>query len=318
MRLIGTLEGRPRAELFVAYLYSQRIRTVVEPQAGASDVFEIWVCDEDQVSNARHEFEQYRATSDLKIYEESLKKAEDILRQETRQKQTAAKNIKKVTYRTQVSSGWPPPITLTLVIISTIVSLISNFGDPGANNSLGKTLVREMLFVDQNDFIAEAEKVGKENVDPAISLKKGQLWRAVTPVFLHLHAMHLLFNMLAVIQLGRIIERMEGPWRYGLIILLTAIIPNLLQGLMPEEYFGNPIFAGMSGIAFGLFGFLWVKTSLQPEFGMAMPTSSVVLMLAWLVMGFTGALGPIANLAHLGGLLTGMLFAWLSVQLNSR
>lgn len=318
MRLIGTLEGRPRAELFVAYLFSQRIRTVVEPQAGASDVFEIWVCDEDQVPKARHELEQYRVASDLKVYEESLKKAEDLLRQETRQKQTAAKNIKKVTYRTQVASGWPPPITLTLVIISTIVSLISNFGDPGANNSLGKTLVKEMLFVDQNDYIAEAEKVGKENVDPAISLKKGQLWRAVTPVFLHLHAMHLLFNMLAVIQLGRLIERMEGPWRYGLIILLTAIIPNLLQGLMPEQYFGNPIFAGMSGIAFGLFGFLWVKTSLRPEFGMAMPTSSVVLMLAWLVMGFTGTLGPIANLAHLGGLLTGMLFAWLSVQLSSR
>jgi GlpG protein len=143
---------------------------------------------------------------------------------------------------------------------------------------------------------------------------KGEIWRMVTPVFLHFRPLHLLFNLLTVIPLGRIVERSEGNLRYSLFLLAAAALPNLLQGMLPPEYFGSPMFGGLSGIAFALFGFLWVKTSLKPSMGIYFQTSTVVLMLLWLVLGFTGQVGPIANMAHLGGLIVGLAGGWLAVQ----
>jgi GlpG protein len=318
MRLIGTLEGRKRAEVFVAFLISQKVRTIVEPQAGATDVYEIWICDEDQVTNAKSELEQFRLTTDLTKYEESRRKAEEVLREEQKRKATIAKNMQKVTYNTgPASSFWPPPITLTLIVIASIVSLITDFGSPSRNNSLGTTLNNEILFLNPSYFAEHPDEINHVKA-PATSILQGEFWRIITPIFLHLRPLHLLFNLLAVIPLGRIVERSEGNLRYGLFIFAAAAIPNLLQGLLPPQYFGNPMFGGLSGVAYALFGFLWVKTSIQPQMGIYFPTSTVILMLAWLVLGFTGQVGPIANMAHLGGLLVGLAGGWLAVQFPKR
>jgi len=314
MRLIGTLDGRKRAEVFVAFLISQKVRTIVEPQAGATDVYEIWICDEDQVSSAKTELEQFRVSTDLSKYEESRRKAEEVLKEEQKRKAAAAKNLQKVTYNTGPTSNfWPPPITLTLILIASLVSLLTDFGSPAKNNSLGTTLYTELLFLNPNYFIEHPDEINQV-ADPANSIMKGEIWRMVTPVFLHFRPLHLLFNLLTVIPLGRIVERSEGNWRYSLFLLAAAALPNLLQGMLPPEYFGSPMFGGLSGIAFALFGFLWVKTSLKPSMGIYFQTSTVVLMLLWLVLGFTGQVGPIANMAHLGGLIVGLAGGWLAVQ----
>lgn len=318
MRLIGTLEGRKRAEVFVAFLISQKIRTIVEPQAGATDVYEIWICEEDQVSSAKGELEQFRVSTDLTKYEESRRKAEEVLREEQKKKAAAAKNLQKITYNNgPKGSFWPPPITLTLIVIASLVSLITDFGSPSRNNGFGATLLSELSFLNPSYFVDHPDEINDVKA-PATSIMQGELWRIFTPIFIHLRPLHLLFNLLAVIPLGRIIERSEGNWRYGLFILAAAAIPNLMQGLLPREYFGNPMFGGLSGVAYALFGFLWVKTSLQPQIGIYFPTSTVVLMLLWLVLGFTGQVGPIANMAHLGGLLVGLAGGWLAVQFPRR
>ena len=47
-----------------------------------------------------------------------------------------------------------------------------------------------------------------------------------------------------------------------------------------------------------------------------MVPTNVVLMLGWLVVCMTGAFGPIANGAHLGGLIGGMLAAVIARALQ--
>ena len=318
MRLIGTLEGRKRAEVFVAFLISQRVRTIVEPQAGATDVYEIWICDEDQVHAAKGELEQFRLSTDLTKYEESRRRAEEVLREEQQRQAAAAKNLQKVTYTNgPTGSFWPPPITLTLVVLASLVSLITDFGNPGRNNSLGTTLLNEISFLNPSYFIQHPDEINRVQA-PATSIMQGEVWRIITPIFLHLLPLHLLFNLLAIISLGRIVERSEGNLRYGLFVFAAAAIPNLMQGLLPPEYYGNPMFGGLSGVAYALFGFLWIKTTLRPQMGIYFPTSTVILMLGWLVLGFTGQVGPIANMAHLGGLLVGLAGGWLAVQFPKR
>jgi GlpG protein len=194
-----------------------------------------------------------------------------------------------------------------LVVIASIVSLATNFMNPMESNTFGRVVLDELQFVSNADFITSQR-------DPAASLKKGELWRVVTPIFPHGNTIHLLFNALAIIQLGQLVERMEGTRRYALLILITAVVSSLLQGLLPEGLFGYPFFGGLSGVVYGVFGFLVVKTYLRPEIGIQLSQTSIMIMLGWLALGFTGQMGPIANMAHLGGLFAGALLAYIDTR----
>jgi len=88
--------------------------------------------------------------------------------------------------------------------------------------------------------------------------------------------------------------------------LSIGIMSNIIQYLS-----SGPAFGGMSGVVYGLLGYTWIR-SLQVKSGYQLPKSIVILMLAWLALGYTGWIGPIGNEAHLSGLIFGMAygFAW--------
>jgi GlpG protein len=165
--------------------------------------------------------------------------------------------------------------------------------------------MQQLMFVDMNLYL----KTG----DAAASLKQGELWRILTPAFLHGHPLHLLFNMLSLASLGRLTERLEGIGRYAVIMLLIAIGSHLLQGLMPVKWFGSPNFVGISGVIFGLLGYMGTKTTLRPDLGFQLPAQVYLMTGLILVFGFTGGAGDfqLANLAHLGGLVTGVAIGFV-------
>jgi len=74
-------------------------------------------------------------------------------------------------------------------------------------------------------------------------------------------------------------------------------------------------FGGMSGVNYGLFGFLWMKGKFDRSQNWQLPPQTVQLMLMWMVLCYTGLLGPVANYAHTAGLLIGMLLGIASARL---
>jgi GlpG protein len=72
------------------------------------------------------------------------------------------------------------------------------------------------------------------------------------------------------------------------------------------------LFGGMSGVLYALFGYIWVRGRLDSSLGLAMPPNTATILLVWLGLGFTGALGNVANVAHLGGLVSGALMGALA------
>ena len=89
---------------------------------------------------------------------------------------------------------------------------------------------------------------------------------------------------------------------------MTGVISNVGQYL----WSGPSLFGGMSGVIFGLLGYIWIRHTLAPHPALELPRGIIALMIGWLVVGMTGVIdlflqGNIANAAHLGGLLVGMV-----------
>lgn len=133
-----------------------------------------------------------------------------------------------------------------------------------------------------------------------------QLWRLITPAFLHFSALHLIFNLMWWWYLGGLIERQLGSTKLLVLLLVGAVLPNLM-----EFFISGPDFGGLSGVIYALVGYVWVVGRMRPDAGLQLPDGLFGFMLFWLVLGFFDLLGTnMANMAHLGGLLVGLLQGW--------
>lgn len=315
MRSLGQIDGRKQTERFVAYLLTLKIKTHIEGVDEQQDRWEVWIRNEDQMLTARKELSEFLASPNDPRYELAMKEATRILEEEQRARQTAAKNIRRIEMSngSRLTRGRVPPLTLTLAILAVIVSLLSGFMAPRENNKWGQTIVNELSFV-------EPSALESSKGDPAASLKRGELWRIITPIFMHGSPLHLAMNLLLLVSLGRLTERIQGTPKYALFILMLAVFPNLLQGLSPEWMRGSPNFVGISGVVYGLFGYIWIRSTLHPEMGIVIPLPMVVIFVGMIVLGLAVGLSDavpgwrLADLCHLGGLLVGIAVAYASEQ----
>ncbi len=305
MRYLTTFVGRPKAETFVAFLLTQNISTHVETSDAEKDEWEVWVRNEDALPQANEELTRFLASPEDPRYVRAIESARTILK-EQRQKQVArVRNIQtpKTMVTSSMFSGSLPPLTLTLVIICVVMQVLAVF-NTGTNSSLMKIINTQLSFVEPSLW-AQTE-------DPAASLKRFELWRIVTPGFLHKDILHLLLNMLSLVSLGRLVERLEGTARYAWIVLFVAIVAHLLQGLLPARLYGSPNFVGISGVVLGLFGYVAVKTQNRPDLGFYLPTQSYVMTGLLILFGFSESkYFPLAAIAHLAGLVAGGALGYL-------
>jgi GlpG protein len=102
--------------------------------------------------------------------------------------------------------------------------------------------------------------------------------------------------------LGRQVEFVRGPVKLGLMILVLAVVSNLAQATAQGPFFG-----GMSGVVYGIFGYIWMQQRLRPDSGFHLEPSTVVILLVWFFLCWFGVIQNVANYAHGGGLAAGML-----------
>lgn len=143
------------------------------------------------------------------------------------------------------------------------------------------------------------------------TLAGGQVWRLVTPIFIHFGVVHLLFNAAVVIEFGRRIERGAGSAVLLLLTLLIASISNVAQFFVTDA----PLFGGLSGVAYGLFAYVVARGRFDPALLWQVNPSfsiGIVIMLVMMSSGVTEWFGlRIANTAHWVGLSVGAFAALL-------
>lgn len=133
------------------------------------------------------------------------------------------------------------------------------------------------------------------------------LYRLVSPVFLHGGLYHLMTNMYSLNNVGPITEQMFGPGRFLSLYLVAGASGNLLSAIQSP----NPAL-GASGAVFGVMAGLFVFLNRNDVFlgsqGEAYSSSITQTLVINLVMG---ALNPMVdNWGHVGGAIGGAAMAY--------
>jgi rhomboid protease GluP len=136
----------------------------------------------------------------------------------------------------------------------------------------------------------------------------GQVWRLITPMFLHGSILHIGFNMYALFALGPALEGYYGHGRFLTLYLLSGFAGNVISFL----FSANPSL-GASTAIFGLIGaeaiFLYRNRGLLGAQAQRALGNVVFILVINLMLGFSPG---IDFWGHIGGLLGGTFFAWFA------
>lgn len=164
-------------------------------------------------------------------------------------------------------------------------------------------------------FAAETLAGGSTNIEVLVRMgakvtpliADGEYWRLLTSMFLHIGIMHLAFNAYALVILGTELERLYGPGRFLAIYLFSGLF-----GSLASYAFNDSLAAGASGAIFGLIGalaaFFLAHRERLGSYGRSRLANIAFLVAINLFFGFTQP--GIDNLAHIGGLLSGLALGW--------
>ena len=171
----------------------------------------------------------------------------------------------------------PYPITLTIIILCCLVYLVYAI--------LARKYADSAVYV----FLGADYKT--------FTLGLRQFYRLLTCGFVHGSLLHLLSNMYSLYIVGSYLETRLGKARYLFALFVSMLVASLSQGILSS----NTITIGMSG---GIYGLMMIFLLDLIHLKLINPQSLVPLVLINLFINF---LGTTAVIAHLGGLVTGVV-----------
>lgn len=294
MRQIGNLSDSEQAQTFQDYLLTRDIKSKVEQDG---NVWAVWIIDEDDLLKAKEELAAFKSNPGDTRYRQSRQEATRIREALIQDAKVAKKQVVDVRQRWERPFLSRCPVTMLLIGASILVAFGSRLGEDY------EPFVKALSF-------ASADKAGMYHLirSPDNDLRRGEVWRLVTPIFLHFNFMHILFNMLGMRDLGSAVEVRRGSLRYALIVLTIAVISNTAQ-----YAYSGPSFGGMSGVLFGLFGYIWMRSRYDPSSGFYMPPNMVIFVMAYFFLCMLNIFGSIANMAHGAGLATGAVLGYVPI-----
>jgi len=297
MRLIGHVPSESGALTFSDFLYVQGIHNQVEHE---KDGWAIWIHSEDEIGKAKDFLQSFLGNpNDPKFHKHSQQAAE--IKEKERQEDQAAR--KRTFDRTTLFKNTTPysigPLTVLFVVVACAVT-----GFAWTNSD--KSLYLSLLISEHRSELRE--------------VMNGEVWRLFTPALLHggptlnpMGIMHLVFNMMWLIDLGSMIEARESSRKLFSLMLVIGVLSNLTQW----KFGGGPNFVGMSGVVYGLLGYIWMRGKFDPTSGLSLHQQTVMMMMIWFFACWF-AIPGIANYAHTGGLVVGMAWGIAASFLSKR
>jgi GlpG protein len=315
MRQLTTLQDEAAARRFAAWLVVQKIEARADAEG---DGWAVWVIDEDQLPAARQQLAEFQVDPNNTRYRGAQQQAANLERAEQQKRELAQKNTIQMSGRwgTGAPTAKSMPVVLTLILISILVFVLTNWGNeegPGWRSTL--------------QFSSGAALLKKGRGPPTEvwqNIRAGEIWRLVTPMFLHFGMMHIAFNMMAMYDFGGQIEsRIKSRWFLLMVLVLAAVscVAQVMVDSWLEQTTLFPLvgdFGGMSGVNYGLFGFVFMRAYVLQDRNYVLRPGTSFILFAWLILCFASnygvfdmGIGSVANTAHVSGMLAGMAIGYM-------
>mmetsp|Transcript_18540 Transcript_18540/g.30997 ORF Transcript_18540/g.30997 Transcript_18540/m.30997 type:complete len:411 (+) Transcript_18540:199-1431(+) len=150
--------------------------------------------------------------------------------------------------------------------------------------------------------MAVMDRLGAKN-DEAI-FHRNEWWRIVTCNWMHGGLIHLVLNMMAVLQLGVSLERSFGFWRVGVLYILSGLFGTMVSVI----FLPGVISVGASASVFGLVGSCWSDVIQNYCARCTLQGSGFFSLLILTVINMCIGLTPLVdNFMHVGGFVAGMV-----------
>ena len=290
MRMIGKLESERLARRISDHLLVSGIEN--EVAASSEGGFAVWVIEDRELERAADMLQAFRADPDGEAYRRSEAEAERrraATQSKDAQPDRRRDDARKTFYRQALGST--PWVSTTLGALAIAVAAATKLGEVDAA---------------LRPFTITAYEVVGDHIRYLTGLpevRSGDVWRLFTPVLIHFGALHLIFNLLWLADLGWKVERRRGSLYFAALALAIAIPSNLAQYLV-----SGPAFGGLSGLVFGLVGYVWTRNQCAGRTEYPFSNQTLVWLLIWFGMCTLGIAGHIANWAHGVGLAVGALW----------
>ncbi len=262
MRQIGKLPSRNSAQALADYLLTQGIPTKLEQSSaaqGEETPWILWGVNEDQIDKSREFYNEFIANPADPRFQEARGSAKTLRKQEQFEKTRRERRMFDANRLWSAPRLRDVPVITVCIILSVGLSFATGFGRSRLSLldeiAYRPQTVQDLGFSLQNGEEFDDEYLNEENIrhwlkqprissslkeklqfalhaprtrskNPEEAILKGQVWRLVTPIFLHLGGAHLLFNMLWFYSLGGVIEVRRGSLKTLAMILFIAVISN--------------------------------------------------------------------------------------------
>lgn len=185
------------------------------------------------------------------------------------------------------------PVTVSMAIINILVFIILSFK--------GSTLDAAFML-NHGAMIPE-------------SLYNGNWYQLITSMFSHFGIRHLASNMFVLCLLGSMLEKRVGKVSFFIIYILSGIGGNIISAAHNFSTGKYVISAGASGAVFGVMGALVSVVILNRGRLGNLTTQKIMIFVGLsLFQGFSSQ--GIDNLAHVGGVITGIIVAFLCMTVK--
>lgn len=346
MRNIGTLPTEKDAKTLSGVLYVRGIETDIEDEDDGT--FSIWVHDDDHIAEATATLTRFRVNPDDAEFSTAVREADAKRARQEKEDARRASNVitrERLEYeRNFTGFAWLPMLLAVISVAVTIWAgelefMPSAWSPQGRNTDNSEKALAAQKIFERRNKIAMTE--WQEPGDPAViaalekdfessggkftrkvmsyyyditlpEVRRGEVWRLFASIFLHYGILHIVFNLMWLRDLGGFIQHRFGAGYLAVLVLLTAIVSNYAQLL-----WSGPGGGGLSGVNYGLFGYLWMRGKFDRTGFWRLNPQIVQMMMIWLVVCYTGALGPIANAAHTAGLVFGMASGFIVAKWNT-
>ena len=203
MRMIGHLDSGIQARSFSDYLTVKGIENSVEPEKDGT--WAVWIHSEEELKWSKDLFNLFQQNPADPKYQVAARDADKVRERKKKEQADYERRVKqrRHLFRPLMAYGFGP-VTFALIFISVVVFIAMYATSYGARvEHMLRISSVDLINIDQFSYLRQFVKRVAAFRVLLPEIREGQVWRLITPIFLHYGFLHIFFQYALAERFGK-------------------------------------------------------------------------------------------------------------------